>query len=637
MLVILALCRAVVGLEALQIQHLIQNSQSLPSTIAPQALAELVAGQRINAVVVSAALAAQVASIKVADTVLQITTPVALQQGQTVQIELIQSNGRPVLSLVPSELTQAKSITSQTLVQGQQFLAQVIKVVNDTSVIIELRSLAATPEPIKNQAGQPVGLINQQVEVDTSKLTKQFSVGDKVVVDVISSKPLAIELRAPTQSREQIVIAKLKQLLQQQTQTTKQDLTILNNATRAPIVSSVIRNEISHLYNNVLDKQSVNRPQLLQQALQQSGLFTEKQLLKQPASLNQDFKVNVLKVLARIESELLKNAKETLLHSNKTIGPLSKDLAIAPQPANRSSQGTEKVTQSLSVSTQSIINKLKSGDTSQENVKPQHVQLPIKQAVKTPEQQVKTGVETSNNRTELLALKPLSSLILSAFNRINSTSATILTSPPLTSLLSALPSLSNIAISTPSQAMNLAKLIAHTMASEKVRGLQAEFVVLQSLLREVESLHTRIQLNQFSMLKEAEPSSNMPTASWILDLPIKDQQDINFVQLQIDQHKNDEQEDDDDIWNVQLRLDTQNLGPLQATVTMYDSDIKVVLRAERAISADLLKQHLSSLESSIEKLGVSLSHVSCVCGEVAKPTLVQQYLNESESLVDVLI
>jgi hypothetical protein len=270
-------------------------------------------------------------------------------------------------------------------------------------------------------------------------------------------------------------------------------------------------------------------------------------------------------------------------------------------------------------------------------MKSQPVPLAVKQTVETQGSHSKKPVETVNNRTELLALKPLSSLILSSFHRVNNISATVLSSTPLTTLLSTLPLLSNIAVSTPAQAMTLAKLIAHTMASEKVRGLQAEFMVLQKLLKEVESLHTRIQLNQFSMLKEAEPSSNMPTASWLLDLPIKDQQDINFVQLQIEQHNSDDQQENDDIWNVQLRLDTQNLGPLQATVTMYDRDIKVVLRAEQTVSADLLKQHLSNLESSIEKLGVSLSHLSCVCGEVSKPTLVQQYLKESESLVDVLI
>lgn len=626
----------------MHIQHLIQNSQSLPSAIAPQVLAELVAGQRIDAMVVKAALAAEVASIKVANTLLQITTPVALTQGQTVQLELVQSNGKPVLSLVsaePTQVTQTKAAPIQSLVQGQQYVAEVIKVINDSRIVIDLKFPPAKEQSTQDQVQKPPGVITQQIDVDVSKLAKQFSVGEKLLVDVVSNKPLAIELRVPAQSKEQVVIAKLKQLLQQQTQTTKQDSTGLNKSIQTALVPQAVRNEISQLINNVIDKQSVNQPQLLQRALQQSGLFTEKQLLNQPASLSQDFKANVLKVLAKIEGELTKNVRETLSVSNKPIVPLTQESIIGQQVSKPSSSVTGKPVQALSVSTQSIIKNLKNGTTPQDPVKPQNVQLPIKQAAETVNLQNNIKAEITNNKAELSALKPLSSLILaSSFHRINSSSATVLSSPPLSANSSVLTPLSNLAISTPAQAMGLARLVAHAMASEKVRGLQVEFVVLQNLLKEVESLHTRLQLTQFSMLKEADPSPNTPTASWLLDLPIKDQQDINFVQLQIDQYKNDdEQQGDDDIWNVQLRLDTQNLGPLQATVTMYDSDIKVVLRAERTMSADLLKQHISSLESSIEKLGVSLSHVSCVCGEVAKPTLVQQYLNESESLVDVLI
>jgi len=627
--------------KALHIQHLVQNSQSLPSAIAPQALAELVAGQRIDAVVVKAALAAQLASIKVADSLLHVTTPVALQQGQTVQLELIQTNGRQVLSLVSAEsakATQTSAVTVQPLAQGQKYLAQVIKVLNDSRIVIELKSMPANEQLAQGQVRNSAAVTTQQIDVDIAKLAKQFTVGEKLLVDVINSKPLAIELRAPTQSREQVVIAKLKQLLQQQTPTTKQNVTGLTKTIQTSFIPQAVRNEVSHLINNVLDKRSVNRPQLLQQALQQSGLFTEKQLLKQPALLNKDFKANVLKVLARIEGELTKNAKEVLAISNKPIVPLSKELALGQLAGKPASQAIDKPTQSLSVSTQSIINKLKNGNTSQDSVKPQNIQLPKKTSIETTRQQNNTRIEATNSKAEPSAVKPLSSLILaSAFHRINSSSATVLSSPPLTSSFSALMPLSNIAISTPAQAMGLAKLIAHAMASEKVRGLQVEFVVLQNLLKEVESLHTRLQLTQFSMLKEAEPSPNMPTASWLLDLPIKDQQDIHFVQLQIDQHKDENDEESNDIWNVQLRLDTQNLGPLQATVTLHNNDIKVVLRAERATSAELLQQNLSNLESALEKLGVSLSHISCVCGEVAKPTLVQQYLSESDSLVDILI
>lgn len=51
----------------------------------------------------------------------------------------------------------------------------------------------------------------------------------------------------------------------------------------------------------------------------------------------------------------------------------------------------------------------------------------------------------------------------------------------------------------------------------------------------------------------------------------------------------------------------------------------------------LLETHITWLDDAMTKLGVSVSHVSCSCGDVAKPTLAEQYLTETTNLVDVSV
>ena len=85
----------------MQIQQSIQNIIGAVKTVPPQVLANVVVGQQIEAAVVKAALAAQIASLKFGETIVQVTTPVPLKQGQIVQLELVQTADKPVLKLIP--------------------------------------------------------------------------------------------------------------------------------------------------------------------------------------------------------------------------------------------------------------------------------------------------------------------------------------------------------------------------------------------------------------------------------------------------------------------------------------------------------------------------------------------------------
>jgi hypothetical protein len=649
-----------------------------------------------------------------------VTTPVPLKQGQTVQLELVQTADKPVLKLVPpTEIpppVRTTDVGSIKLVPGQQVAVEVIKLLAENRVLVQ-----TTPPSLSLSSlvsGKPL-----QFDVDISQLTKSFKVGEKAVVEVLTTKPLAIALKADPLVREQVVIEKIKQLLPQLE--AKPQLANLTAALKAFSLPRPIQGQIQHLIGHILDKQAITQPQALKQAIASSGVFTERHVLKSSSALGSDFKANLLKVAAVIEGELTGKPvqltpspllkKTSVLSapvtSTKTASPqlttgslgksqvitpsstpninigssslLSKgnsvassqsrplpsvitDTKLSPSPLSTGSLGKSKVQAPVTSVTGSNLNGVANTNPAiKPNVdgqvkttaltSPFAFQNAVKLAesvtvektnkvltktnsnsISRPLQATTTTQAAASDTTPRLTLLSAILQALGAYNPTPSSASVLNASPSAVSLPTTLPAFLE-SVLTSQQAAALVQALNKSISVEQLRARgQLDVLVLQGLLKEVESLHARVQLNQFSMLKEPD-SPGASIASWLVDLPIKDKQAVDFIQLQFDQFTGQNGQEEDEIWNVQLRLDTQNLGPLQATVTMHSDDVKIVLRAERPESAVLLETHIDWLHEALGKLGITVSHVSCSCGEVAKPTLAEQYLAETTNLVDVSV
>lgn len=636
----------------MEIQQSIQNSLGTVSHIPSQVLAGLVVGQTIEAAVVKAALVAQIASLRIGESLMDVRTPVPLQRGQSVQLELVQVGEKPVLKLVSAaNIVQATTRTSPAqaiaLVPGQRLTVEVIKLLSDN------RLLVATPKQILS-SGTKLSLQPLQFDIDIRKLAKTFKVGEKVVVEITTVKPLALTLKAEPVLGEQLIVERIKQLLPQLD--SKPSLAAVNSALKTLSLPSAVQGEVNRLVHHILDKQQVNQPKALKKAIQSSGVFTEKALLKQSHFLRGDFKANLLKIASVLELELGNKASsankitvqmpaglqrtppfQTL--SSTSLGKSQTALALNPAVAGRQQQAinlvsgqvpTAKLHSPFSFQAPQLMKSVGlGGGQAKVEVKP----------IKGQRLNSKSVAKPANTSEAAAPRLTLLSAILQTIGAYSATPASlsVLSASPLNSgLPTALPPFLE-SILTPSQASALVQALNKSIAAEGLRvGGQLDVLMLQGLLKEVESLHARIQLNQFSMIKVPE-SQAAPIASWLIDLPLKDKQTVEFLQLQIDQFKEERDGEEEDIWNVQLRLDTQNLGPLQATVTMHVDDIKIVLRAEQSASAALLEQNLPRLQDALARLGVSVNHVSCSCGDVVKPTLAEQYLAEITSLVDVSV
>ena len=525
------------------VQQAIQTQIGTIQDIPKNVLAGLVIGQRVEAVVITVTAAVETVSIKLADSILEIRSPVLLQAGQKVQLELVLQNGKPVLQLIPPA-TVSEPVS---LKPGQQLAVEVIKVLADNKLFVQTTPLLTD----RNKATLPP----QKIEVDVSQLSQKHKVGDKLLMDVVSIKPLSIQLR-PEQAlpREHIILDRIRQLLPQQAESPNLKKVIRSFQNQQ--LPEPVQKAVQQLIQHSLDKPKLTEPQALKQAIATSGVAMERQLLKQPSQSTQDFKANLLNVL---------KAVETVITDNK--GQLS-DKAINKLPAQ--------------------------------------VQTALTANGRTPAQVLNVLLPGKGVPSLLSSLTPQAQALLpTILNQQQAASLVTLLTKPL--------------IPASSQAVS--------------RHVPMGLLELMQLFKEVEGVHNKLQLNQLNMLKE--PESGTTVASWLFDVPIKDKQALDLLQIQIDQHKKkttDEQ--DNEIWNVKLRLDTQNLGPVQATVTLQDEDVKVIIRAEKKESAQLLADNMSLLDKAMEKLGVSMSHSSCSCGSVDKAINID---SGNQQLTDALL
>jgi len=613
------------------IQQMLQNSVGTIKELPANLLANLTVGQRVDAVVLTNAMMAELVKLRVADMMLELKTPIDLKQGQTVQLEVVQTaDGKLMLKLVQAKdavaITKLNNpVLPLSLKVGQQLPVEVLKVLDDKRLLLTTKDLAqAIPQQVKSkpnlqqsqklpeqlkqdpgiskqalqatkqaplnikQATQsvkvespqhvaskptPPAIIKQQFEIDISRLNTTFKPNEKLVLEVVGLNPLAIKLKADHSQRNTLILDKIRELLPQQP-VAKTKLDGLVKVQQQKTVSEPVIKEVKQLLQHVLEKPAVVKPDAFRQAIQNSGVFLERQLLSNPTSSNQDFKANLLRLITALESVIAKG--------NQTLSPDAKlDIKSLPVQAQSALAVLTKMPQDLS--------KL-----------PAQIQTALASMGKTP--------------TQLL------SLLMASFGNSSESTSDVKSQNQTTVL---------------GQTIKAAEVLADKQPQVQNRVLAAELVVLRELLREVEGVHAKVQFNQLSMLKDPDSPTN-PNV-WLVDLPLKDKDRLDILQMRIEQHQRNQNDEDEDAWNVQLTLDTQNLGPLQATINMYAESVKVMLCAERAETATLLEENMAILNADLEKLGVNINHLSCRCGNVSVSTVSASNFYQTDSLVDISV
>jgi hypothetical protein len=523
---------------------------------------------------VVARLSADKVQIQLGEQKIVLNTRQALEPGQQIQLERTQEAGKPVIKI---SAASAERLPPVNLSQGQQVAVEVIKLLAQQRVLV-------APLAGERSDNAPAVRLPQQIEIDVSALKQRFVAGDKLMLQVLREQPLAVALKAaPPQAKEQLIQSYQRELLPQFKQVSP-GFNALNRLTpqQATILSPQVSQAVDRLWQGVMPSQNLQQAAGVRQAISDSGVFLENRLKPSlqspPQSINQDFKANLL--------QLAQTLKTTLAHS--------------PNPRL--------------VDDPEMMQKL-----------PVEVRQALRQLLDAPQQlrnlptQVPPALASRGQTPMQLLLGLLSGLV----NQSQSPTSTQQTA----SSSSAVASAPQAAV----QANNTQTQNANQAAARAI-----EWHMLRDLLREVESASARIQYNQLSMLRD---SDNSPNANvWLFDVPVKDKQQLDMLQMRFEQRRGGENGDSETIWQVQLNLETRNLGPMQARISLFNDDVKVLLLAERADAAAHLTAHIDALAARLDELGVSVSQLSSRQGMV-KPLTSEPQMGEDlpAHLVDISI
>ena len=131
---------------------------------------------------------------------------------------------------------------------------------------------------------------------------------------------------------------------------------------------------------------------------------------------------------------------------------------------------------------------------------------------------------------------------------------------------------------------------------------------MQSFLRQVESSLSHMQQTQLQNLNESQPGRPL----WLMELPIKDGQDIDLFELRISEEENSQAEGETKkIWNVTLQFDLTGLGKVKAHIKMQNDLISAQFFSEKAETLSLFQKNVDFLRGRLNYNGLNVGNIEC--------------------------
>lgn len=129
---------------------------------------------------------------------------------------------------------------------------------------------------------------------------------------------------------------------------------------------------------------------------------------------------------------------------------------------------------------------------------------------------------------------------------------------------------------------------------------------VEQLGKHVEAALARIETNQ----ARAIVTDGQPFTGWSFEIPIKNNNELDLVKLDLEQHKNnDEDKATQGNWMVNLRIEFESGGNLSARVSMFASEMNVVLWSHEHDINELIATNLDRLDEQLNSKGLQLKQL----------------------------
>lgn len=131
---------------------------------------------------------------------------------------------------------------------------------------------------------------------------------------------------------------------------------------------------------------------------------------------------------------------------------------------------------------------------------------------------------------------------------------------------------------------------------------------MQVFLRQVESSLSHMQQTQLQNLSDAQ----IGRSTWLMELPIKDGQDIELFQFRINEEEvQNEQGERQKIWNIVLQFNLRGLGEVKAHIKMQNEFISTLFFSEKTDTLTLFRENIDYLRSRLNYNGLNVGNIEC--------------------------
>lgn len=515
------------------------------------------------------------------------------------------------------------------LVQGQQYTATVLNADVDGKALLRI--------------------LGEKVLVETGMPLKQ---GQRLTVEVTSkNNGVQLEVKlSPTPAEVQAQFLKLVLPKQQPLSNLLNNLNeyLLNMppAQTASPKQAQLQQQLQLLVREIISQipttSDLKEPQKLQQVLQNSGVFLESKLARNQV-LSSDLKSNLVKIAQQLRPLIIEAQQKTTAVSAYNAAKAPVTTATTNSPATSSAD----VITSINAKPNPIQPTVPAGTTPAPASQPGNVnarpagreaaatQPPPSAAnakadvnlqpnplVNTPanaktgdSQQAVTEVKSVTDKPVLTATQAAQKAILlgkaEPLKLIQSFTSNLLNSSAFQSVLNLLPK-------TELQVLIKQILLRNTTASRNIQatGTAQRLQLLAELLRSVESGVARVQTQQLASV----PQDDATRQIWQLEIPIKDQKDLSGLMMRIEQDDSSADHDEaGSTWTVCLNFNIGDLGQIHSKVRLSKDVISTHFWSEQVETVKKISRHLPRLEQALQKLGLSVNHMTSSQGKPPDP------------------
>ncbi len=148
-------------------------------------------------------------------------------------------------------------------------------------------------------------------------------------------------------------------------------------------------------------------------------------------------------------------------------------------------------------------------------------------------------------------------------------------------------------------------------------GILDQKSALDELLGQVDGALARIHVQQLQTA--ATEQQHRPV--WVMELPVRTEQGVDLFDMRIQRDTEDHAPGDPQApWSVNLAFDLEKLGAIRARITLYGEDrISTVFWAEQHETSTYFNQHLDKLENRLKQVGLDVARLDCRCGKPDSP------------------